>query len=264
MDRRKPSQDGAYENTDPKQGDVAPDAGLWEFDADCAPLLEQMRDAVVILQDGVCKYANGAVAKMVGYEAEEIVGRPFADFIAPESMEPILDRYRKRMEGKPVPTLYEASLLRKDGTAFVAEISASIVGYEGRPADLVTGRDVTEHKQAEEELRNSEERLRILFEYAPDAHYLNDMEGVFVDGNRAAEEIIGYARSELIGKSFLDLDLLSSDDISRAVESLTKNRVGEPTRPDEYTLNCKDGSHVRVEIRTFPVKIGGQDLVLEV
>ena len=65
--------------------------------------------------------------------------------------------------------------------------------------------NITKHKQAEEELKDSEEYLKILFDYAPDAYYVNDLKGNFIDGNKAAEKLTGYKREELIGKSFLKL-----------------------------------------------------------
>ena len=111
-------------------------------------------------------------------------------------------------------------------------------------------------------LVDSEERLRILFEYAPDAYYLSDLMGNFVDGNRAAERLTGYSREELIGKSFLKLNLLSLDQIPKAATLLAQNALGKPTGPDEFSLNRKDGSAVFVEIRTYPVKLEGRTLVL--
>jgi len=121
--------------------------------------------------------------------------------------------------------------------------------------------DITERKQAEE-LKNSEERLKILFECAPDAYYISDLKGNFVDGNRAAERTIGYKREELIGKSFLKLKLLSLADIAKAAKLLVKNLRGLPTGPDEFVLNRKDSSKVTVEISTYPVKIKDKALVL--
>lgn len=111
-------------------------------------------------------------------------------------------------------------------------------------------------------LAGSEERLKILFEDAPDGYYLSDLKGAFVDGNSAAEQITGYRRDELIGKSFLSLKLLSSADVLRAASLLAKNLLGHSTGPDEFALTRKDGSTVPVEIRTHPVRIGGRRLVL--
>jgi len=111
-------------------------------------------------------------------------------------------------------------------------------------------------------LRDSEERSRILFEEAPDAMYLTDLKGTFLDGNSAAEATIGYARDELIGKNFLRLRLLSPRDLSRAAALLTRNVAGQPTGPDEFVLNRNDGSQAHVEIRTHPVRIDGRPLIL--
>jgi len=111
-------------------------------------------------------------------------------------------------------------------------------------------------------LQDSEERLRILFEHAPDAYYLLDVKGTFVDGNAAAEAMTGYTRDKLIGKSFLRLKLLSPPDLLRAAALLARSAAGQSTGPDEFVLNRKDGTQVSIEIRTHPIKIGGQLLVL--
>ena len=121
---------------------------------------------------------------------------------------------------------------------------------------------VIEQKQHRMALESSEDRLRMIFEYAPDAYYLNDLKGNFVDGNKAAEEIIGYKREELIGKNFLKLKLLPPEVIPKVAAILAKNKMGKPTGPDEFYLERPDGRRVPVEIRTFPVKIEGQTRVL--
>lgn len=122
--------------------------------------------------------------------------------------------------------------------------------------------EIVNRRRAEEALRESEERFKILFEFAPDAYYLHDLEGEFINGNRVAEELIGYKRRELIGKSFLKLKLLPPKQIPKAAAALAKNREGEPTGPDEFTLIRKDRTKVSAEISTFPTTIRGQTLVL--
>lgn len=123
-------------------------------------------------------------------------------------------------------------------------------------------REIAERKRAEEELKSSEERLKVIFEFAPDGYYLNDLKGNFVDGNKAAEEIVGYKREELIGKNFLKLTLLPPKQIPKAAAVLAKNALGMSSGPDEFTLNRKDGNQVLVEINTFPVKFKRKTLVL--
>ena len=123
-------------------------------------------------------------------------------------------------------------------------------------------RDITERKRAEEKLRDSEQRSRILFEYAPDAYYIVDLKGNFVDGNKAAEKLIGYKKVELIGKNILKLKLLSPTEIPNVAKALAKNIMGLSTGPDEFVLNRKDNSKVIVEVSTYPVKIEGKTLIL--
>ncbi len=122
--------------------------------------------------------------------------------------------------------------------------------------------NITESKQVEKELKDSEEHLKILFDYAPDAYYISDLKGKFIDGNKAAERLMGYKKEELIGKSFLKLKLLSLADIPKAAKLLVKNFTGQSTGPDEFVLKRRDNSKVTAEIFTHPVKIKGSTFVL--
>lgn len=122
--------------------------------------------------------------------------------------------------------------------------------------------DIEKRKKAEKELEDSEEYLKILFDYAPDAYYISDLKGKFIDGNKAAERLMGNKKEKLIGKNFLKLKLLSLTDIPKAAKLLIKNLRGQPTGPDEFVLQRKDKSKVTVEISTHPVKIKQKTLVL--
>ncbi|MCX6575261.1 MAG: PAS domain S-box protein, partial [Candidatus Aminicenantes bacterium] len=121
---------------------------------------------------------------------------------------------------------------------------------------------LVESVRAEEELKKSEERFRLVFESAPDAYYLNDLKGNFIDGNKAAEKLTGYKREELVGMSFLKLNLLSAEFIPKAAYLLFKNLRNKSTGPDEFILKRKDGSKVTVEISTHPVRLEGKTVVL--
>jgi PAS domain S-box-containing protein len=154
--------------------------------------------------------------------------------------------------------------IKKNKEKFPCILSAFIIKDEkGNPKGAMgILRDITERKQAEESLKTSEERFRIIFEYAPDAYYLNDLRGDFIDGNIAAEKLTGYKRDELVGKSFLKLKLLPAGQIPRAASLLARNAIGHSTGPDEFKLLRRGGTEVPVEIRTYPVEIEGKKIVL--
>ncbi|MCA9214432.1 MAG: PAS domain S-box protein [Planctomycetales bacterium] len=103
--------------------------------------------------------------------------------------------------------------------------------------------------------------FRNVFECAPDACYLSDLKGTFVDGNRAAEELVGYSRRELIGRNFLAVGLLRLRDVPKAAALLASNLAGNPTGPTEFVLAQKGGRRVSVEIRTQPITLRGKNLV---
>jgi PAS domain S-box-containing protein len=124
--------------------------------------------------------------------------------------------------------------------------------------------DVTERKRVEEELKDSEERLKTLFDFAPDAYYLCDLEGKLVDANKAAEEMSGQPKEELIGKSYLDSNHLSVEQIPKTAKLLAANALGQPTGPDDFILYGVNGKPRDVEIRTSPVRIKDKMFLLAI
>jgi len=120
----------------------------------------------------------------------------------------------------------------------------------------------TQTKQAEKALQQSEENLKTYLESAPDGVYLSDLKGKFLYGNKKAEEIMGYNREKLVGKSFLKLNLLPKKHLVKAGKLLALNAIGRPTGPDEFELIREDGSRVWVEINTTPIKQHGEVVIL--
>jgi diguanylate cyclase (GGDEF)-like protein/PAS domain S-box-containing protein len=122
--------------------------------------------------------------------------------------------------------------------------------------------NITDRKKAEDDLRKSEESFRNYLEYAPDGVYMSDVKGTFLYGNRKSEEIIGYRREELIGKNFLELNILPEKSLNKAASLLQANMAGNSTGPDEIELIGKEGRLIPVEINTSVVQRTGQGIVL--
>lgn len=212
--------------------------------------------------DGDTTFVNPKWCEMAGISQEEALGKAWLKAVHPDDKETLSKKWSAD-SSKRLESTAEYRFLKPDGNVVwvlgkaVPEIADnSIIGYVG------TITDITERKLSENKLRSSEERLKILFDYAPDAYYLNDVKGNFVDGNIAAEKLLGYSRHELIGKNLLKLNLLSARDIPRVTKLLIKNSLGQSTGPDTFTLTRKDKSKVTVEIITHPVKIVSQTYVL--
>ncbi|MCJ7771477.1 PAS domain S-box protein, partial [Candidatus Bathyarchaeota archaeon] len=205
-------------------------------------LFDRANDAIMYLdRHGRILDVNGRTVEMFGGTREELIGKQFAKIgIFSIKETPMLMRnFADVLTGKK--TRLTVSIKNKKGQEIALECSVSLVRTGELANIVVVARDMSERQKAEEELRNSEERLNILFELAPDAYYLNDLKGNFIDGNKAAEEVTGYTKKELIGESFLKLKLLPRSQALKAAKLLAMNALGKPTGPDEFVLNRKDG-----------------------
>jgi PAS domain S-box-containing protein len=250
----------AFENiTQQKQAEAA----LRESEEKFRSLAEQSPNMIFINKKGKVVYANKKCEEVMGYKREELCSPDF-DFrtlVTPESLDLINDSFTRHLKGQEVQP-YDYTIISKEGMRIEVINASKLIQYEGQTAVLGIVTDITERKRAEQALRESEERLKILFESAPDTIYLIDSEGRFIDGNRAAFELIRFARDEVIGKSLVELDLLSAGQLSKAKANLKKVVAGKLSGPNEYILKRKDGTYISVEVRTFPVKIGGKILTL--
>ena len=131
---------------------------LQESEAKYSAVVEQSQTAVIIVQDYVFTFVNQAAAKLSGYSRDELIGMKISRLFAPRLRELMDEMYRQRMEGEEVPPLYESQIRRKDGALVDVEISASIIDYRGKPADVALIYDITERKRAEEEIKRHAQR----------------------------------------------------------------------------------------------------------
>lgn len=217
-------------------------------------LLENIQDAIFIIKDGKVNYANNVFAKMLDYNVEELIGKGIEEIVAPEDLERVSDRYIRRMKGEQVPTEYEFRVLKKDRvTRLDVRMSVGIVHYKGGPAALGTGKDVTEQKRIEEELRKKEARLR----YAQSQAHLGNWEiNIATKTYSWSEEmfrIFGYSSAGGVPATD-DYEIsLYPDDRERIKSNLLACIAEQKPFQDECRIVKPDGSMRWVEGRGKPI-----------
>ncbi|MGE5308414.1 MAG: ATP-binding protein [Deltaproteobacteria bacterium] len=125
---------------------------LRESEEKYSSLVESAQEGVIMIQDEVLKFVNPAMARMVGFERDEMRGRPFWEFVEPDQRSVFRERYMMRMAGMDAAQRYEIGLQCRDGSLKQAEVSAVVIRYQDEPTDMVIIRDITERKKQEQKL----------------------------------------------------------------------------------------------------------------
>lgn len=111
-------------------------------------------------------------------------------------------------------------------------------------------------------LAESEERFKRLFQYAPDPFYLLDPQGRFLDANRATTQLLGIDRDQMLGVGVRDLAVISTESAAQMDVAIRQLQSGSELTPVELTLSTSDGRRVVLEIRTVPVHLNDEPVVL--
>ena len=180
---------------------------LRESEEKYSAVVQQAKDGVILIQDNVLQFVNEAMADILGYTRSEMENSPYINYIAPDSRAMVATLVKARLAGEAVSQFYEAKLLCKDGTIIDAELSASVIQYRGKPADVGIIRDVTDRKQVEDALRESQQRLSDIIDFLPDATLVIDKESKVIAWNQAIETMTGVKAEEMLGKGDYEYSL---------------------------------------------------------
>jgi PAS domain S-box-containing protein len=220
-------------------------------------LLEALNDGAVIHDKLKIIDANSAFAAMFGRRRHEIIGRDLLEFATPPTRDLILD---KLLKSDRAP--FEITGLNKNGSTFAVELCSRIIPHRGNRLHLTLYRMLCDPLPQQNREADFKEELGPLFDQTPEAYYLADAKGKFIDVNKSAAKLFGLKKEDIIGQSFLKLNILAPSQITRAARSLALNIFGKSTGPEEYALQRKDGSQIPVEVQIMTVKVGKKSLIL--
>jgi len=171
---------------------------LQQSEARYRALVEWTPEAVAVHRGGTLIYVNPALVRMMGASsAQQLLGKPFLDFVHPEFRQIVLERVRKcSSDGVAAPAI-EEKLLKLDGTEMDAEVQNTSIIYDGEAAVQVAVRDMTERRRSEAELRT----LFRAIEQSPASIVITNRAGDIEYVNPRFEEVTGYTRAEALGKN---------------------------------------------------------------
>ncbi len=227
-----------------------------ERDARYRHLLEQAREGVVAESEGAIVFANPAAMKIFLWTGEEEwTGKSFLDLAAPESREELAALLAASAATGP-PERHEIVGLKADGSRFEMEVTPARMTFQGKPATQAILRDITDRRRAEQALRESEERYRLLFENNPQPMWVFDNETLaFLAVNEAACRHYGYTRAEFLAMTIRDIR--PSEDIPALLQRVA-SESDEFQKAGVWRHRKKDGTEIAVEISSHPLLFAGR------
>jgi PAS domain S-box-containing protein len=224
-------------------------------------LLENVPDLILVHRDGIILYVNPAISQTMGFTSDEILATSIFDHIAPEYSENVAASLRTRTTAGQLEP-YEIEVFSRSGERRTVVVRATMVEFGGSPAILNVLTDITERKQAEEALRETEERYKSLYERSLDCVYLTDITGNFIDANQSALTLLGYTRDEITTLNFSSL--LTPDQLTSALrinqEIIT---TGVQSKSTEYRVRQKNGGYVDIVTTASLVYLKGKPYAVQ-
>jgi len=225
-------------------------------------LSETTSAGIIVFRGERFCYANRAAQEITGYTPEELQDMRFWELVHPDHRDLVRTRGFARLRGEKVPERYEFKILRKDGSTRWIDTAAARTVWEGTTAVLATIFDITERKEAEQALIESERRFSEVFENASDLIYTHDLEGNILTFNKAGEVITGYDRREAAGMNIRQLVAPEYVDLVR--DMVRRKLEGEVARTTyEIELVTKSGGRVTVEVSSQLLHRSGEPVIVE-
>lgn len=206
---------------------------------------------IAIHDKGIILECNRGLEELTGYSREELIGMNGLLLIAERSRDLVIKHIT---EGYEEP--YDVFGVKKNGEEYILRIEARNIPYKGKTVRVTEFRDVTEQKKAEDALRESEEKLKAIFNAANVGLSITDEKGNYVMYNNWWLNYLGYEADELRQKT--NLDITHPDDVGRSRDCFLKVVAGElPNYRIEKRFIRKDGNSVWGDLAVSPVKDRG-------
>lgn len=220
-------------------------------------LLEILPLPALIYQKGKIKYANRRMEEATGYSRGELYSMDPWLLLSPEQRGAAKKAVQAREKGEEAPSRYEIRIVTKGGKERFWEYLGERIIFEGKPAILGMGIDITEQKLLQQALHKSEAKYRALFEATTDAVFLEGLNGTILDCNKAACRLYGYEKAEM--KKLNVRDLIPPE-VEKMLPEVLEELTGGTYLGESYNVK-RDGTVFPVEVSSRVVEIAGEPMV---
>ncbi len=131
-------------------------------------IIDSVGEAVFVIQDGFITFSNQACSELTGYSHEETsTFNAIILLVHPDDQEMVAQNHARRLQGDTRHLRYDFRIICKHGTVKWVELNSSLIMWEGKPAALCLATDITERKQTEEYLKESQDLIKVLVDSLP-------------------------------------------------------------------------------------------------
>ncbi|MEM0493288.1 MAG: PAS domain-containing sensor histidine kinase, partial [Candidatus Thermoplasmatota archaeon] len=194
--------------------------------------------------DGIITNVNDKWCQILGYSKDEVIGRSIFEFIDPAEQDDARSSFKNKIQNKDRYTGgHERTLITRTGNKHVFIINDFLsFNDDGCVVSVhTTMEDITERKQHEETIRQSEEKYRAIFDLSPQTILLFDKVGFLVAANPRLKDWLGYKPEEVIGRRLMDLPFLSVDSKNTLDKDFSLWNEGKVTPAFELEFLSKIG-----------------------
>ncbi|HDP79812.1 MAG TPA: PAS domain S-box protein [Spirochaetes bacterium] len=188
-------------------------------------VVDNAMDIILVIQDGVIRYTNPRLVDQLGYGAEEVQNKSFLPYIHPDDRARVVDLYRRNLAGETFPTIHDFRVISADGTTRWVSINSTRVLWENRDAILYFLRDITERKEADEEIRRLRNLFKNVIDSMPSIIIGVDADGMVTEWNRGAEIQTGIPPEGARGRLFAEVIPRLGGEIERVRRAIREKEV---------------------------------------
>jgi PAS domain S-box-containing protein len=233
-------------------------------DTDFQALFQYSPYGICILQNDRIEVINPTFCKLLGYRsADEIVGREMREFLDEGSRMFFSLLQHRVYRGETVPTRFETRMIRHGGASVDVETSFVHIWYKGAPALNLSINDITDRKELEKRLTDSESLLRNVINSMVDALVITDLQGKVLDVNDEFQRLTGFSRREAFGAE-IPYPWVPDEDLRSYIGWLEKLREHNVLRDFDITWIRKGGDRIAVSLNTTLLKNASGEPVLMV